>query len=158
MSRNLLPVVLSLVLLAGCSTSSKMMTPSVNTRDAVMIYVNHAADIVAKNGPSCDTFSQPRWMAGDYYIFVVGPDNRLICHPNAQLIGKLQSDIIDANGMRVGDALGSAAASAAGHGWVTYVWPRPGTTTPVSKSTYVTRVTGPDGKAYIVGGGGYELP
>ena len=158
MSGNHLPVVLSLILLAGCATSSTMtMTPSANTRDAVMSYVNHAADVVAKNGPSCETFSQPAWMAGDYYIFVIGPDNRLVCHPNAQLVGKSQTDIIDANGMRVGDALGSTAASAAGHGWVNYVWPRPGTTTPVSKSTYVTRVTGPDGKSYVVGGGGYQL-
>lgn len=158
MSRKLFPLVLSLALLAGCATSPKMMTPATNTRDAVMSYVNHAADVVAKNGPSCDTFSQPMWKAGDYYIFVVGPDDRVICHPNAQLVGKMQADIVDANGMRVGDALGAATASAAGHGWVNYVWPRPGTTTPVPKSTYVTRVTGPDGKSYTVGGGGYQLP
>ena len=157
MSRNHLPVVLSLALLAGCATSSKTMLPAANTRDAVMSYVNRAAAVVAKNGPSCETFSQPTWMGGDYYIFVIGPDNRVICHPNGQLIGKLQSEIIDANGMRVGDALGSTAASAAGHGWVNYVWPRPGTTAPVAKSTYVTRVTGPDGKSYVVGGGGYAL-
>jgi cytochrome c len=157
MSRNPVPVVLSLVLLAGCATSARTMTPGANTRDAVMSYVNNAANVVAKSGPSCDTLSQPVWRSGDYYVFVVGPDNRIICHPNAQLIGKMQSDIVDVNGMRVGDALGAAAASAAGHGWVDYVWPRPGTTTPVAKSTYVTRVTGPDGKMYMVGGGGYQL-
>jgi signal transduction histidine kinase len=157
MSRNPIPVVLSLVLLAGCATSTKTMTPSANTRDAVMSYVNNAANVVAKSGPSCDTFSQPTWRAGDYYVFVVGPDNQILCHPNAQLIGKLQSEIIDVNGMHVGDALGTAAASAAGHGWVDYVWPRPGTTTPIAKSTYVTRATGPDGKVYMVGGGGYQL-
>jgi methyl-accepting chemotaxis protein len=88
---------------------------------------------------------------------VVGPDNRIICHPNAQLIGRMQSEVVDSNGMRVGDAIGAAAASAAGHGWVDYVWPRPGTTTSVAKSTYVTRVTAPDGKVYVLGGGGYQL-
>lgn len=157
MSRNLIPVVLTLVLISGCGTSSKTMTPSANTHDAIMSYVNNAASVVAKNGPSCDTFSQPAWRSGDYYVFVVGPDNRILCHPNAQLIGKPQSDIVDVNGVRVGDALTSAASSPAGHGWAEYVWPRPGTTTPVPKSTYVTRVTGSDGKAYMVGGGGYEL-
>lgn len=158
MSRNPIPVVLSLVLLAGCATSAtKTMTPGANTHDAIMTYVNNAANVVAKSGPSCDTFSDSTWKAGDYYVFVVGPDNRILCHPNAQLIGKSQSDIIDVNGVRVGDALGAAAASPAGHGWVEYVWPRPGTTTPVPKSTYATRVTGPDGKVYMVGGGGYEL-
>jgi cytochrome c len=156
MSRNPIPVVLSLVLLVGCATS-KTMTPSANTRDAVASYVNNAANVVAKSGPSCDTFGQPMWRSGDYYVFVVGPDNRILCHPNAQLIGKMQSEIVDSNGMRVGDAIGAASASAAGHGWVDYVWPRPGTTTAVAKSTYVTRVTGPDGKVYVVGGGGYQL-
>jgi signal transduction histidine kinase len=157
MSRNPIPVVLTLVLLSGCATSTKTMTPGANTRDAVMSYVNNAANVVAKSGPSCDTFSQPMWRAGDYYVFVVGPDNRIVCHPNAQLIGKSQSEIIDVNGVHVGDALSAAAASPAGHGWVDYVWPRPGTTTPVAKSTYATHVTGPDGKVYMVGGGGYEL-
>ncbi len=156
MSRNYVPVVLSIVLLAGCATS-KTMTPGANTRDAVMSYVNNAANVVAKSGPSCETFSQPAWMAGDYYIFVIGPDSRLMCHPNAQMVGKLENDIVDANGMRVGEALGTTAASAEGRGWVSYVWPRPGSTTPVAKSTYVTRVTGPDGKVYVVGGGGYQL-
>lgn len=146
---------LSLVLLAGCA--SNLITPGVNTRDAVMSYVNSAANVVSKNGPSCDKFSSSSWMSGDYYIFVVGPDGRVLCHPNAQIVGMMESDIVDVNGMRVGDALSAAAATPAGHGWVNYVWPRPGTTTPMAKSTYVTRVTGPDGKVYMVGGGGYQL-
>ena len=50
-----------------------------------------------------------------------------------------------------------AGNSAMGHGWVNYVWPRPGQTTPSPKSTYVVRVIGPDGKRYIVGSGGYDL-
>ena len=155
MSRNRFSLVF-LSLLVGCATSS-MMTPRENTRAAIEAYVNHAASVVAKNGPSCDTFKQPKWMAGDYYIFVIGPDSRLVCHPNAQIVGHLQSEIIDANGMKVGDALGAQASGASGHGWVSYVWPRPGQTTPQPKSTYVTRVTGPDGQKYVVGGGGYNL-
>lgn len=158
MSRKSVFVGLSLVLLAGCkSATSPMMTPATNTRDAIVAYVNSAADVVAKKGPDCGTFKQSAWMSGDYYIFVLGPDDRLICHSNAQLIGEPASSVIDVNGTHVGDALVAAAASAEGHGWVDYVWPRPGTTIPVPKSTYVTRVTGPDGKRYVVGAGGYNL-
>ena len=36
-------------------------------------------------------------------------------------------------------------------------WPRPGTTTPVAKSTFAKSVKGADGKWYVVGGGGYEV-
>ena len=42
-------------------------------------------------------------------------------------------------------------------GWVDYVWPRPGTTKPVRKSTYAVRVKSPDGDLYIVASGGYDL-
>ena len=153
---RLMPLIPLFVLVAGCMSSS-MMTPSANTRDAIVAYVNHAADVVAKNGAACDTFKQPAWMTGDYYIFVMGPDNNTVCHPSASIVGKPATSIVDANGMRVGDAILAAANSAEGSGWVNYVWPRPGTTNPVPKSTYVRRVTGPDGKTYIVGAGGYNL-
>jgi methyl-accepting chemotaxis protein len=133
------------------------MTPRANTRDDIVKYVNSAASVVAKSGPSCDTFKEPRWMSGDWYIFVDGLDGILICHQNAQMVGRANADIVDANGRHVGDEIMAAGQRAEGHGWVDYVWPRPGQTTPVPKSTYVTRVTGPDGKAYIVGAGGYEL-
>lgn len=154
MSRNRMITVLSLFVLAACTST---MTPRANTRDAIASYVNHAADVVAKSGPSCDTFKQTAWMSGDYYIFVFGPDGKTICHANAALIGKPGNEIVDANGLNIGDAIMNAAMSPEGHGWVNYVWPRPGTTNPVPKSTYVTKVTGPDGKTYIVGAGGYNL-
>ena len=131
------------------------MTPRANTHDAVVAYVNHAADLIAKNGPSCETFAKPEWASGDWYVFVQEPDGNVIRHPNAQIVGRPAADIVDANGMHVGAALASAGAS--GHGWVEYVWPRPGTSNPVAKSTYVTSVKGPDGKTYYVGAGGYEL-
>jgi len=68
-----------------------------------------------------------------------------------------RGDIVDANGNRVGDLIMAAGNSPAGHGWADYVWPRPGQTTPVAKSSYVVRVAGPDGTQYIVGSGGYDL-
>lgn len=152
MLRNRMAAVLPFLIALGCASTS--MTPRANTRDAITSYVNAAADYVAKNGPSCDTFSSSRWRTGDYYIFVIGPDNRTVCHPT--LVAKPSSDIVDANGRHVGDEI--VAAANAGGGWVNYNWPRPGQTTPVAKSTYAKKVTGPDGQTYIVGSGGYELP
>ena len=37
-----------------------------------------------------------------------------------------------------------------GGGWVDYIWPRPGTTKPVAKSSYAMEVKGPDKKVYVV--------
>jgi len=133
-----------------------------NDRDAVvegivlMTKGGNAAKVVAKSGPSCEKFKSKDWMDGDYYVFVTGPDDKLVCHPNASMVGKANADIVDANGKKVGLDL-IAAAKKKGGGWVDYVWPRPGQTTPVAKSSYATQVKGPDGKWYVVGAGGYEL-
>lgn len=148
---------LSIVLLFCCAPllQAKSMTPKANTHEAVKAYVEHAARLVASKGADCAALKSANWMAGDYYIFVVGPDGRAVCHPSPQIVGKPLSEIIDANGKKVGEAL--MAAANAGGGWVDYIWPRPGTTTPVPKSSYAVKVKGPDGKSYVVGSGGYDL-
>jgi cytochrome c len=158
MMRRSFSVALSVVLLF-CATVlvAKSYTPKTNTRAAVKAYVDRAAKEVARHGASCATFKDKNWMAGDYYIFVIGPDDHLVCHPNASLVGKMNTDIVDANGKKVGEELANKAKSKDGHGWVDYVWPRPRQTTPVPKSSYAEKVKGPDGKWYVVGGGGYEL-
>jgi len=146
------------VLLVLCVSAAfaKSHVPKSNTRDAIKAYVKNAAKVVAKSGPSCETFKSKEWMEGDYYIFVTGPDDKELCHPNPAMIGKSASEIKDANGKNVGTEL-IAAAKKKGGGWVDYVWPRPGQTTPVPKSSYAIHVKGPDGKWYVVGAGGYEL-
>ncbi|HEY8848741.1 MAG TPA: cache domain-containing protein, partial [Thermoanaerobaculia bacterium] len=78
-------------------------------------------------------------------------------HPNASMVGKMNTEIVDANGKKVGAELANVANGKEGHGWVDYVWPRPGQTKPVPKSSYAEKVKGPDGKWYVVGAGGYEL-
>ncbi|PYQ50656.1 MAG: hypothetical protein DMF59_10275 [Acidobacteria bacterium] len=150
--------VLSLLLLVSTATLfAKSHVPTKNTRDAIKAYVKDAAKVVAKSGPSCDTFKSSDWMKGDYYVFVDSPDNNtILCHPNASMIGKNNADIVDANGKKVGMDLMEASKKKGG-GWTNYVWPRPGTDKPVPKSTFSMRVKGPDGKWYVVGAGGYEL-
>lgn len=147
----------TLLVLLVCAAAVASNTPAANTHAAVKAYVEAAAKMVAAKGPDCAALKSSDWMAGDYYIFVVGPDDRTLCHPNPQLIGKPVSEIIDPNGKKVGEALVAAAKSAAGHGWVDYVWARPGQKTPEPKSSYVVLVKGPDGKNYVVGAGGYNL-
>lgn len=133
-------------------------TPRAATRDEVMAYVNRAAALVAASGASCEALSSPSWFNGDWYIFVFGPDQKALCHPaQPAMVGKSAGEIVDPNGKRTGDLLIAAANGAEGHGWVDYVWPRPGQSKPVPKSAYVVSVTGPDGKKYVVGSGGYEL-
>ena len=148
--------VLAAVLVFSVSVAmAKSHTPAANTHAAIKSYVESAAAVVHKHGPSCATFSSKDWMSGDYYVFVQGADGKLLCHPNASLVGKPASDVVDANGKKVGVEIFDVAKK--GGGWTEYVWPRPGTTVPVAKSTYSMEVKGPDGKEYVVGAGGYEV-
>ncbi len=130
--------------------------PKANTRAAVASYVQAAASVVQKSGPSCATFATPAWRSGDYYIFVVGPDGKGVCHPTASLVGKPMSDIVNSKGEKVGEKIDKMGMGD-GSGWVDYLWKRPGKTTEEQKDTYVMGVTGPDHKHYIVGSGGWGL-
>jgi signal transduction histidine kinase len=144
-----------LVVLFAASANASYV-PKANTRHQIKKYVQAAAKHIAQHGPSCSEFAKQEWRDGDYYIFVIGPDLRTLCHANPAMIGRAERDIVDANGKRVGDMIVAAAKKFRG-GWVDYVWPRPGSNKPVPKSTYAQRVKSPDGDTYIVGSGGYGL-
>ena len=135
---------------------AKSFTPKKNTHAEVKAYVKRAAEVVKKKGPDCATFSSKEWMSGDYYIFVSGADEKIICHPNASMIGKDNSTIVDEKGNKVGRMIIDNSKKPGG-GWSEYVWPRPGETKAVAKSSYSMQVKGPDGKVYMLGAGGYEL-
>src|SRR5260370_20894403 len=88
------------VLLVGflaTAAIAKSHVPKANTHAAIKSYVQAATKVVAKSRPSCDTFSSKDWASGDYYIFVLGAHDKILCHPNASLLGKNNSDVTDAN-------------------------------------------------------------
>jgi len=122
-------------------------TPRANTRREIKKYVNAAARHIAQHGPSCSEFAEREWRSGDYYIFVIGPDKRTLCHPDATLIGKPSGE---------NDRIVAAAMKMRG-GWVDYPWPRISSGKMAPKSTYAERVKSPDGDVYIVASGGYGL-
>ena len=97
-------------------------------------YVEDAAKVVEKSGPSCGTLESKQWRGGDYYIFVLGPDGNTICHPRSEMIGKPAASIVNAKGDKVGEMI-AAKGSGSGKGWVDYAWPRPGQTAEEPKST-----------------------
>ena len=153
--RILVPIicVVALVLISAAPAGH---VPKANTKDAVMAYVKDAAAVVQKNGPSCTTFATSEWRSGDYYIFVEGPGDMILCHPKQELVGKPASTIVNSTGDKIGERL-SKMGMLDGNGWLDYLWPRPGQTKEEMKSTYVMGVTGPGGKHYIVGAGGWGL-
>lgn len=142
------------VFAVSCSTT---MVPREHSRQAVIDYVNRAAELVADSGAAaCQTFRGSDWYSGDWYIFVFDETGRTVCHPaRPEMAGTMASQLVDVNGVRMGDEF-MRIGSLDGGGWVDYSWTRPGSTTPVAKSAYVRSVMR-DGKRYIVGSGGYEM-
>lgn len=73
----------------------------------------------------------------DLYPFCGGSDGNFTAHPS--LVGKSLKDLKD----KTGKALGEEIYKTAKEGQVSevsYMWPRPGTTDPVQKVSYVTKV------------------
>ena len=157
-NRILVPsfVCLAAVLLIAADGSVKNHVPRAATRDAVMTYVKDAAAVVQKSGPSCDTFAKPEWRSSDFYVFVSGPDGKLICHANSAMVGKPAADIVNKSGDRVGEKI-LKAGEGDHQGWVEYQWARTDEGPEERKSSYVMGVNGPDGKHYVVGAGAFRM-
>ncbi|NJL50298.1 MAG: chemotaxis protein [Blastochloris sp.] len=73
----------------------------------------------------------------DLYPFCGGPDGNFTAHPT--LTGKSLKDLKDKTGKALGEQIYATAAEGK-IGEVDYMWPRPGTTDPVQKVSFVTKV------------------
>lgn len=86
----------------------------------------------------------------DLYVFCIGPDDKVDAHPNPAQIGTDAKSIKDKNGKPFGEEM-IRVAQPGKFAEVSYMWPRLGTTTPVPKESYVTKV-----KNQICGVGFYK--
>jgi signal transduction histidine kinase len=73
----------------------------------------------------------------DLYPFCGGPDGNFTAHPS--LVGKSLKDLKDKAGKALGQEIYATAKEGA-ISEVSYMWPRPGSTEPVQKISYVTKV------------------
>ncbi len=73
----------------------------------------------------------------DLYPFCGGPDGTFTAHPT--LVGKSLKELKDKTGKPLGEEIYKAAKEGK-VSEVSYMWPRPGTTEPVQKVSFVTKV------------------
>ena len=90
----------------------------------------------------------------DSYLFVIDTlCNTLVNPAEPGFEGKNQKDLKDSNGKPfIQDMVKLAVDN--GQGWIEYQWPKPGTTKPVRKSSFVKRIT-VRGEILVVGTGVY---
>jgi len=74
----------------------------------------------------------------DLYPFCGGPDGNFTAHPT--LVGKSLKNLKDKAGKALGEEIYATAKEGA-VGEVSYMWPRPGSTDPVQKVSFVTKVS-----------------
>lgn len=99
-----------------------------------------------------------KWFGDDTYLFVWSMNGTRVFHaadPASE--GQNDSELEDVLGRPIGKMSLESVASVTGEGWIHYMYPEPGGVFPAWKSTFVKRVTYPDGTQYIVGSGIYNM-
>ncbi len=133
------------------STSAKA-----DDRDTAVALVKKAVAFYKANGAEklIEEASNPKgqFVDGAFYVFVMDKDAFMLAHPmNASLIGTPNIQLQDANGKFFCKEMVAVTKSAAGAGWVDYMFKNPKTNEIAPKSSYVERADD-----FIVGCGVYR--
>jgi len=139
----------------AASTATKMTAPQ------LMALVRDGSALLQQKGeaayPELRTKGS-KWFSDSTYFFVWNMDGIRVFHAaDPAKEGQNDGAITDVHGRPYGRMFLEAGNSPAGEGWVHYMYPEPGDIFPTWKSTFVKRVTYPDGKQYLVGSGIYNM-
>lgn len=77
----------------------------------------------------------------DLYVFCAAADGKIESNANPAIIGNDLKTLTDKNGKKLGQEMFDTAREGT-FAEVSYVWPKPGTTEPVQKVSYVTKIGG----------------
>ncbi len=132
------------------------------TRQLVDLVSDSAALVQQLGTNAFAEFSRPgsRWQKSDSYLFAYQPDGVCAYHAlSPDLVGQNLLQLRDMNGKymireitTVGDHPEPDAS-----GWVFYLWQEGPGFIPSWKSSFVRKVTAPDGQVYVVGSGLYNM-
>lgn len=76
----------------------------------------------------------------ELYVFCIGPDHRIDAHPDEKLRGVDATQLVDVDGRRFGLEMVEKASEDTISS-ITYKWPKLGSTRPLVKQSFYTRVT-----------------
>ena len=124
---------------AGFAASLEPQTPQAKQIKAM---VDKAAALIERKGNAAFPEFKKKggeWFKGDTYIFVGDMKGKnLVNAAFPELEGKDTLDLKDANGKPIVQLFIDLLKNK-DSGWVEYMWPRPGETKPVKKSTYLKK-------------------
>ncbi|MGN6247896.1 MAG: cache domain-containing protein [Ginsengibacter sp.] len=99
-----------------------------------------------------------KWFRDNTYLFVFNMEGTRVFHaaePESE--GQNDMGLKDVIGRSIGKMIVETGTNDPGEGWVHYMYPGPGQVFPTWKSSFVKRVTYPDGRQFIVGSGIYNM-
>src|SRR5262249_8249586 len=147
-----------LVLALGPSEAFAQTAPpdSPQSRKIVALVEKAAAQVNAHGKAAFDEFRKKgsEWFDGETYLFAYDGKGNVLLNPAfPKREGTNVSGQTDSTGKKLHDLMLQTARTK-GSGWVDYMFPKPGQTTPSHKWTYVKRVT-IDGSPALLGAGFY---
>jgi cytochrome c len=130
------------------------------TKEECVVKCHEAAATINAKGldAAIEEISDPKgpFVWKDSYVFLMNLDGKMLAHPFRPELTKQEHVLL------MTDPTDKALfvhfvnlARKVGHGWVEYMWPKPGKTTPSKKLSYIYRVPGQDvfvGAGVYVGG------
>lgn len=132
-----------IVALAAIALSGTVMLASAasefgTSAEAKALLTKAVAAVKANKSEAIDKFNSGAdgFKDRDLYVFCIGPDWISTAGPTK---GQNVKDLKDKNGKMLGQAIMSAAKEGK-FAKVQYMWPRPGTTNPIAKVSFVTKV------------------
>ena len=134
--RGHLTIAVSAIMLAGAAVAQAQFGSAAEAR--AMLDKAVAAVKADKTKALSDfTKGEGGFKDRDLYPFCGGPDGKFTAHPT--LTGQSLRDLKDKAGKAFGEEIYKTAEEGKVNE-VAYMWPRPGATDPVQKSSYVTKV------------------
>ena len=158
-TRSRIPGFFAVVVLAGVPSAAlgQAAPPDSPQSRKIVALVDKAAALVHARGKvAFDEFRKKgsEWFDGQTYLFSYDQKGNVLLNPAfPKREGTNVCGQTDASGKKFHDVMLEMARTK-GSGWVDYVFPKPGQTTPSHKWTYVKRVT-LDGAPALLGAGFY---
>lgn len=147
-------ITLSLIVVL-CTTN--VWAASQATKEECVIKSQEAAAMLTSQGvdAAIKAISNPKgpFVWKDSYVFLMNLDGKMVAHPFKPELTNMQHVLLltDPTDKAMFVQFVNLARNV-GHGWVEYMWPKPGKKTPSKKLSYIYRVPDTD---FFVGAGVY---
>lgn len=146
-------VVVLMIIVAALAVIGDNQNNKQQLKQTKVLVDSAVKEIQIKGVTAFPEFNSFPWYYQDRYVFVwrIG-GVRVVYPPDPGAVGDNMADLKDSNGKPIGKLFIQTAEN--GGGTVVYQWPKPGSTVPTKKITYIQKVQH-NNVTYLVGSGYY---